>query len=179
MGGKEGGGERRRRGEVWLDERMAAFTQRLVSPAETRLAPFRAEPSPSCSSSRPQRRRRARPPADFLSLGGGFFRVYIRFVASEPTLVEVVPVSPCPVPADHLCHSRRTQNSDYRARTRARASTKIPSLCFFEFLGITGWRLLAFFTPSPCSPLGKETLSRGWIPSPRAPWIGFTFERSR
>lgn len=36
--------------EVWLDDRMAAFTQRLVSPAETRLTrPSAAQPSPASS----------------------------------------------------------------------------------------------------------------------------------
>lgn len=156
-GGMEEGGR-----EVWLDDRMAAFTQRLVSPAETRLTrPSAAQPSPASSHTH----------EFILTRGGDVLRprlvfwggLFLLFCSARLHLMRAAPCIPlpCPLRVDRPFQSRRTKRIE-PPRTSAYLlplSKKNNQVCIS--VSSRDNRLASSFFPSS---LGRETLL-GWIPS--------------
>ena len=106
-GGGGGGGKGEGVREVRLDDRMAAFTQRVVSPAETRFQ--RSAQQSHRSFSPPINIRACEVSASFSPLWVCFALLYF----DETSLGSL----PCPLPMDRPRQSRRTKRIKPRQRT--------------------------------------------------------------
>lgn len=114
-GGRVGGRERESEGgEVWLDDRMAAFTQRVVSPAETHF--FTIQHNRALRSLSPPINIHAGEvsAAPRRLVGFVVFRLWLYFDVTR------LGILPCPQRMDRPCQSRRTKRIKPLQRTESR-----------------------------------------------------------